>query len=67
MANKRSHLVFTRSVGETIVIGKGDDAVIVKLEEIRSKNDVRIGVHAKRNVEVNRLEVFKQKYPTSVS
>lgn len=50
-------LVLTRKIGELIVIG---DDIKIKIVEIKGKQ-VRIGIEAPRNVEVNREEIFLQK------
>lgn len=50
-------LVLTRKIGETIVIG---DDIKIKIVEIKGKQ-VRIGIEAPRNVEVNREEIYNQK------
>ena len=50
-------LVLTRKIGELIVIG---DDIKIKIVEIKGKQ-VRIGIEAPRNVEINREEIYKQK------
>ena len=50
-------LVLTRKIGEQIVIG---DDIKIKIVEIKGKQ-VRIGIEAPRNVEVNREEIYQQK------
>ena len=50
-------LVLTRKIGELIVIG---DDIKIKIVEIKGKQ-VRIGIEAPRNVEVNREEIYRQK------
>ena len=50
-------LVLTRKIGEQIVIGSD---IKIKIVEVKGKQ-VRIGIEAPRNVEVNREEVFLQK------
>lgn len=51
-------LVLTRKIGELIVIG---DDIKIKIVEIKGKQ-VRIGIEAPRNVEVNREEIYRQKH-----
>ena len=50
-------LVLTRKIGETIVIG---DDIKIKIVEIKGKQ-VRVGIEAPRNVQVNREEIYNQK------
>ena len=47
-------LILTRRIGETIIIG--NDIKIVILET--QGNQVRIGIHAPRSIEVHREEIY---------
>jgi carbon storage regulator len=61
-----SHLVLSRRIGETIVIG---DDVRVTITEIQ-RGQVRIAIDAPRSVPVNRLEVLEldsREAPVSVT
>lgn len=51
-----SHLVLTRRLGETIVIG---DDVRVTVTCV-TRNQVRLSIDAPRSVPVNRLEVLER-------
>lgn len=52
-------LILTRRVGESIVIGDGDNAVTVHVLESRGSNQLRIGIDAPRSMPVYRSELYK--------
>lgn len=49
-------LVFTRKVGESVVINKN---IIVKLIEI-GENRIKIGIEAPKDISVNRTEIHNK-------
>lgn len=49
-------LILTRRVGETIMIGDNITATILGVKG----NQVRIGIHAPRDVSVHREEIYKR-------
>ena len=49
-------LVLQRKVGESIVIGEGENAVTVLIKSIQGRS-VRLGIEAPRSVRVDRKEV----------
>lgn len=51
-------LVLTRTPGEKIIIGSGEDAIEVSVEDIRG-GKVRLGIKAPEHVPVHRQEVFE--------
>jgi carbon storage regulator len=51
-------LVLSRKKNESIVIGEGEDQVVLTIVEIRG-DKVRLGVVAKPSVPVHREEVYK--------
>lgn len=52
-------LVLSRRVGESIVIGDGDEQVTVTVLEVRG-DVVRVGIDAPRSVRVHRAELLEQ-------
>lgn len=52
-------LVLSRRVGESIVVGDGDDKVTVTVLEVRG-DVVRVGIDAPRRVRVNRAELLAE-------
>lgn len=50
-------LILTRRIGETLVIGEGDNRVEVIILGIKG-GQVRIGVDAPKDVPVHRAEVY---------
>jgi carbon storage regulator len=50
-------LILTRRIGETLMIG---DRVTVTVLEVKG-NQVRLGIHAPKEVAVHREEVFERK------
>ncbi len=51
-------LVLSRLRDEDIIIGHGDDAIIIKVVDIRG-DKVRLGITAPREVPVHRREVYE--------
>lgn len=49
-------LVLSRKVGESVVVGEGELAVVVRVVSIRG-DKVRIGIEAPEDVAINREEV----------
>lgn len=56
-------LVFTRKVGEQIVIQAGTERIIVTVPYQQGVDKVRIGVDASPNVAIHRMEIAKKIYP----
>ncbi len=52
-------LVLSRKIGEAIVIGEGDDAVVVQVMEMKGDR-VRLGIIAPRTTPVHRQEVYEK-------
>lgn len=52
-------LVLTRGQNEEVVIGKGEDAVVVKIVRI-SDNKVRLGIEAPKHITVHRREIYDE-------
>lgn len=50
-------LVFSRKIGESIVVGGSISVLLVDMD----RGKVRIGVHASRDIPVDRLEVREEK------
>lgn len=57
---ERGHLVLTRAVGESLVIGEGAAAVTVTVEDVR-RGQVRLRVVAPKDVRVDRQEVWRRR------
>jgi carbon storage regulator CsrA len=53
-------LVLTRLIGESIIIGD-NEATLTILDIDRSRNQVRIGIEASREIPVNRKEIYDSK------
>ena len=51
-------LVISRQRHEEIVIGRGADAIVISIVDIRG-DKVRIGIEANRSVPVHRREVYE--------
>jgi carbon storage regulator len=49
-------LVLTRKVGEKIVIGDNITVMVISVD----RENVRLGIEAPRDIDVNRLEIFEQ-------
>ena len=49
-------LALTRKKGESIIIGDNIEVVILSV----SGDQVRLGIHAPKNVSVHRLEIYEQ-------
>jgi len=56
---KRGQLILCRKVGETIIIGTGEDAIEITVTEI-TRGQVRLGTKAKKSVLVKRGELVVQ-------
>lgn len=52
-------LVLSRTLHEEIVIGEGDDAIVICVTEIRG-NKVKLGVSAPAGVSIHRREVYDE-------
>ena len=52
-------LVLGRSEGQMIIIGEGDDAVVITVSKITQKH-VRLSFEAPANVPIHREEVYKK-------
>lgn len=50
-------LILTRRVGETLVVGEGNDQVKVTVMGVKG-NQVRIGVDAPKSISVHREEIY---------
>lgn len=62
-------LILSRKVGEAIRIGDGPDAVVITLVTIKSRQAVRIGITAPRNISVVRSEIahrYQQNHSAAV-
>jgi len=53
-------LILTRRREQDIVIGSGDDQVVVRVLEIRADDKVRLGIIARRDIPVHRREIAEQ-------
>ena len=53
-------LVLTRNVGETIVIGEGQNEIRVTIGGVKG-GQVKVAVEAPRHIEVDRLEIRERK------
>lgn len=52
-------LILTRRVGETLIIGEGENAILVTVLGVKG-NQVRIGTAAPNNVSVHRKEIYER-------
>lgn len=52
-------LVLGRSEGQKIIIGEGDDAIVITASKITQKH-VRLSFEAPANVPIHREEVYKK-------
>jgi len=52
-------LVLARKVGQSIVIGEGDNEAEILVIEIRG-DQIRLGINARRNIPVHRKELLEQ-------
>ena len=50
-------LILTRKIGESLCIG---DKVTVTVLSVNEYNQVKVGVHAPKEVEVHRLEIYER-------
>lgn len=53
-------LVLSRCQNEAIVIGEGNDRIVIRIIEVRSCNKVRIGIEAPVEIPVHREEVYEK-------
>lgn len=53
-------LILKRSIGQEIVIGDGDDKVVITLVDIRGGHAARIGIKAPPHIMVFRRELYDQ-------
>jgi carbon storage regulator len=53
-------LILTRRAGETLVIGEGASQITVTVMAVKG-HQVRLGVHAPKNVQVDREEIRERK------
>jgi carbon storage regulator CsrA len=54
-------LILSRKIGETIIIGEGQDAITIQVCDIRDKKVVRLGTTAPFPVVVDRDEIRRLK------
>lgn len=54
-------LVLTRQVGERIIIGQGENAVIVTMMESRYPY-YKLSISAPKEIEINREEIYNRKF-----
>jgi carbon storage regulator len=52
-------LILTRKTGESIIIGDGENKIVIKLLSTQSKN-AKLGVDAPKNVSVHREEIYQR-------
>ncbi len=52
-------LILTRRVGETLMIGDGDDLVTVTVLGVKG-NQIRLGISAPKHVSVHREEIYQK-------
>lgn len=52
-------LILTRRISETLIIGKGEDAIRVRVLGVNGAQ-VRLGIEAPKEVPVHREEVFER-------
>lgn len=50
-------LVLTRGVGEKIIIGDGDDKIVIQLIDIK-EGRAKLGIEAPKAVSVHREEIY---------
>lgn len=50
-------LVLSRKIDESIIIGEGENKVVITVVEVRG-NKVRLGIDAARTIPVHREEVY---------
>ena len=52
-------LILTRRIGETLIIGDGEEKVEVTVLAIKG-NQIRIGIEAPAHIDVHRLEIYNR-------
>jgi carbon storage regulator len=57
---KSSKLVLSRRIGESTIVGEGDNAVTVTVVGIQS-NQIKLSFDAPRNVSIDREEIRRRK------
>lgn len=60
MSHKQSNLVFSRRIGESAIVGEGDDAVKVTVVGYQG-NQVKLSFAAPRHVAIDREEIRQRK------
>lgn len=53
-------LVLDRKPSQRILIGRGDQQIIITLVEVRANGHARIGIDAPKNIAIHREEVAKR-------
>jgi len=53
-------LVLTRRVGEKIIIGRGEDQIVIRINEMIG-NQIKIAIDAPKHISVDREEIYKSK------
>ena len=56
-------LVLSRRYGQVVVIGSGPNRVTVQILGVDREGKVSLGFDAPKHIPVNRLEIFKSKFP----
>jgi carbon storage regulator len=51
-------LVLSRLVGEKIIVGEGENRIIIHVVDVRGHGKVRLGIDAPKEVPVHREEVY---------
>lgn len=52
-------LILTRRTSESIIIGEGDDAIVVQIAGVNG-NQVKLSIEAPRHVPVHREEIYQR-------
>lgn len=52
-------LILTRRTSESIIIGEGDDAIVVQIAGVNG-NQVKLSIKAPRHVPVHREEIYQR-------
>ena len=51
-------LILSRRIGESIIIGNGENKIVVKFLKIQGKN-AKLGIEAPKSVTVHREEIYR--------